>query len=387
MELIKGKIEKDILQQRIDILESDIGEADEKRFLNVISTKLNDEQRRQIVAPSEIYPRQENVLAVHWHPEFIPQELIKQRIDALYPNRNKELIIPTQHNQLLIWESFCGVEVDCYSKGFQRKVQLLIHFDKKHLDRAGVLSAALAHTFQYRSSQLFDLVHTITRPVENRLERAAKETGTPAGIIDLVRIETAKIGRLLDLHYTSIPRETIKNKLLRNYFDLLREKHGDEIINRVQLFLRAVKREVKADFPLTYFYRTSEIIEEARAINAGIVIPHPEQFWPILLAQYDVDGYEVWNPQSLEYTEFLISVVIRNNKQSGLSKRKLLVFMGDDTHMGEKVRPLNQQDPEKANREIGFQPPWDDLLIRKQLAIADMDRLKVIEEYRSQLMG
>ncbi len=46
-----------------------------------------------------------------------------------------------------------------------------------------------------------------------------------------------------------------------------------------------------------------------------MVIPHPEQFWPILLADYDVDGYEVWNPQSREYTDFLIRALDNQNKR------------------------------------------------------------------------
>jgi hypothetical protein len=78
-----------------------------------------------------------------------------------------------------------------------------------------------------------------------------------------------------------------------------------------------VKALVKVEFSLKYFYRTSEVIEEARALGAGIVIPHPEQFWPILLKEYDVDGIEVWNPQSRRYTEFLISVLNRRNQKRG----------------------------------------------------------------------
>jgi hypothetical protein len=387
MKLVISKQVVKSLRHRVEGQVADVSQEDEERFFRVISTDLDEEQRRRIIAPIRTYPREESVLAVHWHPEFVPQELIDQRLDLLYPNRKEELIIPTQHNQLLTRGSFCGAEVDCYSKGFKRKVQLLVHFDKKNLNRAGTFASALEHTFQYRSSQLFDLINTLTKPVEERLERAARETGAAAGVIDLVRGETGKVARLIDLHFSKIPKESIKNKLLRDYLDTLRGHLGDDLVIRAQLFLRAVKQEVKAGFPLTYFYRTSEIIEEARAIGAGIVIPHPEQFWPILLAEYDVDGYEVWNPQSLEYTDFLISVVINKNKQPGIAKRKLLIFMGDDTHMGEKARGPLLQDELKSCREIGLQPPWDDLLIRKKLAIADMDRHKVIAEYRDRLRG
>lgn len=72
------------------------------------------------------------------------------------------------------------------------------------------------------------------------------------------------------------------------------------------------------------------------------MIPHPEQFWPILLTGYDVDGVEVWNPQSHRYTNFLVSVLNEKNRRMDSSERPLLIFMGDDTHMSEKpVIPVN----------------------------------------------
>ncbi len=385
MELIKGN--KAAAVARFKPLHAEPDDTDEARFFEIIATELNEEQKQRIINPSQSYPRQESVLAIHWHPEFVPQDMIDRRLDLLYPNRREELIIPTQHNQILARGPFCGVEVDCYSRGFKRKVQLLLHFSSQALERSGTLAAALEHTFQYRSSQLLDLVHTLSKPVQERLVTAAGRTGALQETIDLVRMESTKLERLIDRHYALIPREAMKNKMLRNYLDTLRPQLGDESIEKAQNFLRAVKMEVKAGFPITYFYRTSEIIEEARTLGAGIVIPHPEQFWPILLAEYDVDGYEVWNPQSLEYTDFLISVVINKNKGNAAGGRRLLIFMGDDTHMGEKVKSHNERDQEKAAREIGLQPPWDDPAIRKKLAIADMDRHKVIEEYRARLLG
>ncbi len=183
--------------------------------------------------------------------------LIGRRLEGMYPDKRNALIIPTQHNVITSYGDYAGVEVDCYSRGFNQKVQ--------------------------------------------------------------------------------------------------------------------------------YFYRTSEVIEEARALGAGIVIPHPEQFWPILLADYDIDGIEVWNPQSRKYTEFLISVINQKNRCSGFSKRNLLIFMGDDTHMAEKTRAPEVQDQEKAGREIGYQPAWDDLSIRKALIRAGASRRNVIQEYEARL--
>ncbi len=116
-----------------------------------------------------------------------------------------------------------------------------------------------------------------------------------------------------------------------------------------------------------------------------VVIPHPEQFWPILLAEYDVDGYEVWNPQSQRYTDFLISVLNRKNSLLSNSEKRLLIFMGDDTHVGEKTRDPKEQEMEKTGREIGVQPAWDDLEIQKTLILGNVDKKRVIEEYRERL--
>ena len=362
----------------------EITETDEKFFLSVISTELNSTQKSQILTPPCTYPRQDILLGVHWHPEFVPMNLIKQRIDEMFPNKKDELIIPTQHNAFTSYGDYTGVEVDCYSSGFNQKVQLLLHFENRRIEKASVLKEMLAHTFKYRSSQLFEFMDTIIKPIEERINFAAEETGANEHVIDFVKVNVKKIKELLDKHESIIPKESIKNKLLRNFFDCLRTEYGDSFIDRVQIYLKAVKATVKANFSLNYFYRTSEIIEEARSLKAGVVIPHPEQFWPVMMAEYDVDGYEVWNPQSFRYTEFLISVLNRKNK-SGATKKPLLVFMGDDTHMGEKTRPPEKQDPEKGSREIGFQPAWDDLNIQKTLIMGNFNRKKVIEEYRSRL--
>jgi hypothetical protein len=369
----------------VDVTE-EITEADEKRFFDVVSTDLEPWQVEQVVAPSNVYVRQEVLLAAHWHPEFVPMEHIRARVDAMFPNRTDELLIPTQHNQLMSWDGYTGVEVDCFSSGFNRKVQLLLHFANERVEDAGVLKSMLAHTFKYRSGQLFEFMHTITKPDAARIERAAKSTGADRELIDFVRINVSKIEQLLDKHWTEVPRLSVKNKLLRNWFDAMRSDLGDTVADRVQAYLKAVKKLVKEGFDLSFFYRASEVIEEVRSLGGCIVIPHPEQFWPILLRNYDVDGIEVWNPQSQEYTEFLISVVNEQNERR-TSGRDKLIFMGDDCHMGEKTKPADQQDPEKAGREIGYQPAWEDLRIRKKLIVNNISRRSVIKEYKARLAG
>lgn len=382
MELIKSQQNASLVPENVV---EEITPEDRERLFTVTSTDLNAEQRTRLVTPARTYPLQKSVLAVHWHPEFVPMDIVRQRIEATFPKKEQELIIPTQHNEILTYDDYAGVEVDCYSHGFNQKVQLLLHFRKENVEDASVLKAMLAHTYQYRASQLFEFMHTITRPMMDRLDEAARQTGADEDVVMFVRTYVRKIQDMLEEHLDELPRGTVKNKLLRNYFDAMREEFGDQLIDRCQTFLTAVKVIVKRNFSFKYFYRTSEIIEEARSLGAGIVIPHPEQFWPILLAEYDVDGYEVWNPQSLRYTEFLISSVDQRNRCLGGLRKPLLVFMGDDTHMGEKVKDPADQKKEKGSREIGVQPPWDNLQLRKKLILSGMTRSRVIEEYKARL--
>lgn len=370
-----------------DDLSEEITEDDTERFFQVVSTELGPDQIKRIVSPPRSYPKEKSVLAVHWHPEFVSLDIISQRIDALFPNRKEELIIPTQHNTLMRYGGYAGVEVDCYSIGFNQKVQLLFHFEESRVKEAPVFHSILSHTFKYRSSQLFDFIHAITRPKEEWINMAARDTGADGAVVRFAQINVCKIEKLLEAHGDEIPVVSIKNKLLRNFFDTLRGAYGDGFIDRVQTYLRAVKMIVKAHFPLKYFYRTSDVIAEARTLGGGIVVPHPEQFWPILLADYDIDGYEIWNPESRRYTEFLISVLHEKNKHRKTSQPELLLFMGDDTHFGEKVKDPAHQDMVKASREIGVQTAWNDLMIKKKLIVANMDKDRVIHEYKSRLAG
>ncbi len=365
----------------------EITDDDRALFHEVISTDLADWQIEQVETPSKIYPRQEKLLAVHWHPEFVPFKHISRRVEKMFPNVQNKLMIPTQHNVLMSYGDYTGVEVDCYASGFNQKVQLLLHFENEKVKEAHVLKSMLAHTFKYRSSQLFEYMDTITKPMEDRIEKAAKATGADEDLVEMVRVYVTKIQTMLDEEWSSVPKDSIKNKLLKNYFDALRPKYGDTLINRLQAYLKAIKKQVKTDFSLKFFYRATEVIEEARSLGGCVVIPHPEEFWPILLAKYDVDGIEAWNPQSQRYTEFLISVVNEQNIKRPAGNKELLIFMGDDCHMSEKTKPVETQDPTKAAREIGLQPAWDDLNIRKKLIISGINRSSVKEEYNARMAG
>lgn len=365
---------------------AEVTEWDQRTYAEMVSVELSPAQRERVATPSFVDPRQHEVLAVHWHPEFVPHELIAQRIAAMFPNARQKLIIPTQHNELLTWDGYAGVEIDCFSAGFNRKVQLLAHFSAARVERADVLRSMLAHTFKYRASQLYEYIDTLLEPAfDDRVQRAAASTGASEDLVRFVRLHVRKLRELIDQHRDATREDMLKNKLVRNYFNMLRAHYPDQLILHAQAFLTAVKKIVKAGFSLAYFYRTREIVEEVRGLSGGIVIPHPEQFWPILLADYDIDGIEVWNPQSREYTEFLIHVVNRGNKTRPEDQRSRLIFMGDDTHFGEKVLPPAYQDPEKGGRELGVQPAWEDPAIRKGLCIAGIERGRVIEEYQERL--
>ncbi|MGE0434548.1 MAG: hypothetical protein AB7S36_19980, partial [Planctomycetota bacterium] len=352
----------------------ELTEWDHHAWQDIVRVDLSPEQMQRIVTPAAVHPLQTSVLAVHWHPEFVPVDLIRQRIEATFPNKRTELIIPTQHNVITSYGDLSGVEIDCYARSFQRKVQFLAHFEKSKTDSpaADKLRSMLKHTFQYRTGQLWEFINTLLEPsLESRMQEAARKTGADEKMVAFVRQETRKVRELIHVHMDTTPAEAIRNKALKWWFDALRAQHSAAFIDRVQVFVQAVKEVVKRHFNLEYFYEAHEIIEEVRGLGGCIVIPHPEQFWPALLEDYDVDAWEVWNPQSREYTEFLINALIREN-HAGRHRRPILITMGDDCHMGEKVRDPSLQDTEKSRREIGVQPPWSDMPIQKALRIANI---------------
>ena len=364
----------------------DLGDLDQGIYRDIVSIELTPEQREMVIKPGVIFPRQKELLAIHWHPEWIPLELISHRLEAMFPQARQRLVIPTQHNQLMTLGDYAGVEVDCYASGFQRKVQLLIHFSAGRVQEAGVFKSMLAHTFKYRSSQLYQFLATLTEPAyEADLEEAVAATGASEETVAFVRFCAARLRRLMELNEAGTPPQMIKNKLLNEYVEAMAGRNPQINLRRALFLLGAVKAIVKRKFSLDYFYRASEVIEEARSLGGGVVIPHPEQFWPILLADYDVDGYEVWNPQSREYTEFLIRALTRKNRGCCLKSRELLIFMGDDCHLSVKIKDPARVERAKLEREVGLQPPWDELTVSKTLSLANASRAQVINEYRARL--
>ncbi|MBN2754377.1 MAG: hypothetical protein JXR81_05850 [Candidatus Goldbacteria bacterium] len=369
--------------REISDIPREVTDKDAEYLRKVIFCGISPEKEKELILPELVDTKETAVLAVHWHPEFVPVDLALRRVKASFPNAADSLIIPTQHNEILELEGFSGVEVDCFSPEFNRKVQLLLHFKGFKSEKAAKLVSMISHTFLYRSSQMYEFLNALNgmSPAEKKIKKTAAEaTGVPAELVEFTVIYAKKFAALFRQNEKFILPGIIKNKLIRNFFDELRNVYDARVIDMCQLFLKAVKEEVKKGFSHDYFFNTHEVIEEARVAGAGIVVPHPEQFWPILLADYDIDGFEVWNPQSREFTEFLINVTA-NNK----SKRRKLVFMGDDTHLGEKVRPKELQEAEKSKREIGFQPAWKEPEIQNALKKCGFSKEKTIKEYKNRL--
>lgn len=355
-------------------------------FTKLISLEMTPQQVLRITHPDCRFPDETSVLAIHWHPEMVPLNLVETGIRSMYPRATETLIIPTQHNDILTYGEYAGVEVDCRAQAFNRKIQVLLHFEKSKLKDAHVLRNMIAHTSLYRSTQLFEFMAALTdRLFADLLQEAAKKTGAEGDIVRFAAIQTGKLRRMIAEHPAEIPEMSLKNKLLINYLGAQRYLYDSHIIDRTIIFVSGVKEIVKRRFRLDYFYKVEEIIEEARRFGAGIIVPHPEQFWPVLLADYDVDGYEVWNPQSQEFTDFLIQVVIKKNMSAGSRQKPLLIVMGDDTHLSEKILEPHMQNPAKASREIGYQPAWRDIAVKSSLKTGCLNKESIIREYKNRL--
>ncbi|MBF0275851.1 MAG: hypothetical protein HQK84_11530, partial [Nitrospinae bacterium] len=187
----------------------EITDEDRKNYFKVISTKLTKEQEEMVLTPPQSYPRLDAVIALHWHPEFIPMPLIKKRIEASFPNKKKELIIPTQHNVLNEYGNFAGVEVDCYSPEFNRKVQLLLHFEKSAVKEAPVLKSMLNHTLKYRASQLFELIAALTdEKYADSFNEVVKITGAGKRLIKFIKVYTKKVEMLIHENESVTPEES-----------------------------------------------------------------------------------------------------------------------------------------------------------------------------------
>lgn len=376
-----------------------------KAFTKLTDIDVSPAQEERARTPHRIFPEQRSVFATHWHPENVPFHCLRDRLTAMYPAQEKSLIIPTEHNIIMEWDNFAGVEVDCYDADLGLKVQLLLHFKAERValpknedeektqtgHSSHTLHTMLAETANYRGYQLLDLLTLLEEKKPEVVNQAAKQSGANKKIINTVARSAAQLHSLVS-HYmetqtTKYSAHICKNKLIRNYLDST-QPLPKELMPIAQRYVQAVKKNMKKSFDYSNLHPVHHIIEEARALGAGIVIPHPEIFWPVLLTDYDIDGIEIWNPCSNRYTTFLLDMIARKNAIRKAHRHKILLpFMGDDCHMAEKTRELALQDPEKAYREIGLQEPWDSPEILTRLEAMNMTKESIMDMYTERLLA
>ncbi|GAB6268684.1 MAG: hypothetical protein STSR0002_14260 [Smithella sp.] len=99
------------MTQAIENSSEKITTWDHNVFERLIAVDLTPIQIQRIIDPSNRFEKEGALLAIHWHPENVPLELIRTRIDVMYPNIKEYLIIPTQHNEIIISDFLISTEI------------------------------------------------------------------------------------------------------------------------------------------------------------------------------------------------------------------------------------------------------------------------------------
>jgi hypothetical protein len=364
-------------------LGKDISQADIEAFDLLTSVTLSPAEKELAENPDFFDFEEKLLLAVHFHPEWVPLPLIETRLSKAFPQATDRLVIPTQHNRVTSMGPWAGVEADCFSPNFGQKIQLLIHFKSSSLTKAGVFLDMMDQTYRYRAKQLMEILEALTTPGES-LRKEINNNGLDHQALDLAGFFACRLKELIHARevHSDDRSEMLKNRLLTDF--MLARKQGIDpaLFGSALSVANIVKAMVKRHLNYNRFRATQEVIEEARGLGAGIVIPHPPQFWPALIDDLDVDGWEVWNPSTPNHTLFLIESLAR---ASGGRKLPLLAFMGDDTHMSSKIRSNVTEDKNGRGREIGFQPPWRDPVVSAALKRAGQSRERTMDQYRARL--
>ncbi|MDR2198881.1 MAG: hypothetical protein LBR53_05405 [Deltaproteobacteria bacterium] len=351
---------------------------DREIFESLTSVDLAPEERIRAASPDQADETEREILALHFHPEWVPLDLIEARLKAAFPNAERRLVVPTQHNELQEMDGFAGVEADVYSSAFGQKIQLLVHLKSEKLEKAAKFQSMIKETFEYRALQLLDVLKQLQDPDEDIL-KAVKKAGFHAESVEAGKYHAGKLRTLIEEGgVVGTPRAvTLKNRLLPDYIERKAEKRDAASLERLLSYAAHVKNLVKARQNPACFPEVRDLVEEARSLGAGVIVPHPPRFWPVLLDDLDVDGWEVWNSSSPDHLPFLIDCLERRKR----IKRELLAFMGDDTHMSSKIRPNRPTGKENPSAEIGFQPPWKDERVKARLKSAGQSRERTINEY------
>lgn len=363
-----------------------IGEEDWRCFRHLTSVELNADEKAQAARPDRIDPTADEFLAVHWHPEWAPLDLIDQRLRLAFPSAVRSLVIPTQHNRLMSFRGWAGAEADVYDRQYGLKVQLLIHFPAERLPKASVLTAMMDRTYNYRAHQLLDILRRLAEPdkVSGQVQRSLPYSISPTAL-DMARFYALRLQALIEKSgiIGGPAGEMLKNRLLPDYLAAMESDHP-VIRDQALMFIKTVKKTVKAELNPAEFHSPQEVIEEVRHLGGGVIIPHPPLFWPMLLSDLDVDGWEVWNPSTPKHAIFLTEALARAN-EGRTSHRPLLAFMGDDTHMSAKFRLNLSDEKDSARREIGFQDPWTEPAVKAALDRAGQSRRRTLAEYQERM--
>ena len=361
----------------------DIGEEDWRQFNHLTSVKLNADELDLAARPDRRAPEDREYLAVHWHPEWAPLELIQTRLKRAFPQAENYLAIPTQHNRILTFGPWAGVEADVYDHKLGLKVQLLLHFSADKMGRASALAAMMDKTYNYRAHQLLDILSRLADPASVRVSKCSVSDEA----VGLARFFALRLQALIEQSHLigSAGDEMLKNRLLPDFLIARTHQAPRGLVDQALMFISAVKKEVKASLNPAAFFSPEEVVEEVRGLGGGVIIPHPPQFWPFLMSDLPVDGWEVWNPSTPRHAVFLLEALKRANEARPGHSRPLLAFMGDDTHMSAKFRPGWGEEKDSAGREIGFQDPWTDPALQSLLADAGQSLVRTINEYRSRL--
>ena len=367
---------------------SSIEAQDWVEFNRLTSMCLSPEEEK-LAAISDQQPSDtKEFMAIHWHPEWVPLGLIKQRVARSFPQAENSLLIPTQHNQIMSLGAWAGVEADVYARQYGLKVQLLIHFPVERLGKSSALQAMMNKTYNYRANQLMDILDRLVETEPGQVGSDFKICSVSEAALHMARVFAARLRALIGQSgiMQHSQTEMLKNRLLADFIFARTKPEDAVVVQQALAYIEVVKKKVKGELNPDAFYTPEEVIEEARGFGAGVVIPHPPMFWPILLSGLDVDGWEVWNPSTPKHTLFLLDALKRaNNLGQRPRRRPLLVFMADDTHMSGKIRSNTNSRTGFSTREIGFQAPWFDSEVRVELRDMNQSLLGTLNEYKARL--
>jgi hypothetical protein len=262
------------------------------------------------------------------------------------------------------------------------KIQLLIHARADRLAGASAFQSMIERTFRYRELQLLDILDLAARP-DASAEAELARAGFGDDDLEAAAGHAARLRAMIDASGVAAGpgAEMLKNRLATDFIERREGAADPARLARLLELVNLLKARVKSRPDPTRFHEARELIEEARSLGAGVVIPHPQRFWPALLADLDVDGWEVWNPSTPSHAVFLTGCLSRR----GRGGRPPLAFMGDDTHMSSKIRLHMVSDKGGGEREIGFQPPWRDPEVVAALKVAGQSRKRTLEEYVERL--